>query len=262
MGRRGALITTTMTTFGAMWEGEWPVRTQCPPAASRGQHGGGARPKVRLIALHAQTEVGIDHGSRELLRIGWTLGLQSPCRGESARVLFVGNGTSSPTRAPTKHGETKPPADPPPPHEGTQAPTLVEPFRYVGEGYCRGGDGEHVNGRVRWGFHDEGECIKACLAFNQCNGYAFGLRGRCFLYGQGLEAGLPPYESPGSAEEWEGYKKNNALVVVAGGHGGMQCMQRGTNASHVASVAANHRIMQICSLCQLDHSVRGSVADA
>jgi hypothetical protein len=89
-----------------------------------------------------------------------------------------------------------------------------------------------VNGRVRYGLHDEGECMKACLVFNRCTGYAWGLLGRCFLYGEGLEAGLPPYESPGSDELWEGYKKNYTLVVASGGQGGVQCMQRGATARH------------------------------
>ena len=54
----------------------------------------------------------------------------------------------------------------------------------------------HVNGKLKDAVASDSECAAECLAVDSCAGYAYAFDGhnyghRCFVYGAGVEAGLP-----------------------------------------------------------------------
>jgi hypothetical protein len=73
-----------------------------------------------------------------------------------------------------------------------------------------------VNGRVKNAVPTEAECAGVCDTLPACVGYAYTASGtyagKCFVHGPALEVGLPPYVSPGSATEWQGYAQTNVAI--------------------------------------------------
>ena len=84
--------------------------------------------------------------------------------------------------------------------EDTYKPSQLQVgFELQGVGYCSADPTDmerKVNGRFKHGVPSEADCATACRSVDACVGYSYSIssqfpRGGCFLYGSGLEAGLP-----------------------------------------------------------------------
>jgi hypothetical protein len=109
-------------------------------------------------------------------------------------------------------------------------------FDFATHGFCRTSQGARVNGRVI-DFGAPGtlaglssasveRCAQFCTELDGCNGisFSFDVKRRCFLYGPGLEAGLPPIP-PGLYEaqpvpDWQGYPQSETAPVIGSNSGG------------------------------------------
>ena len=104
-------------------------------------------------------------------------------------------------------------------------------YATVGVGYCRGPDGvsQRVNGRVRRESTLTGsDCAAACTVLSACVGYAWATHGACWLYGEGVDIGLPTLQGILYTEFWQGNsQENSAIGDTASGYVGVVCKVKG-----------------------------------
>ena len=117
------------------------------------------------------------------------------------------------------------------------SPPLVDTsYTLVGSGYCRGENSSvMVNGRVMT-LTSEAYCAAECNQQLYCSGYAYvnssystlTIRGRCYVYGQGLEEGIPQWDTTRlpSGLYWQGYRQANFRIVGSSNVNNIKCMRR------------------------------------
>ena len=132
------------------------------------------------------------------------------------------------TPSPTPDGQTMTP---------TVAPSAAPARKYVlvGDGACRGrsrsGFEDRVNARMKL-MPDEAACVDACELLG-CDGYAYAHNGiytnTCWVYGEKVELGLPPWSSELATAEWQGVPQEGTTITSSSGASSARCMLRGTH---------------------------------
>ena len=97
-----------------------------------------------------------------------------------------------------------------------------------GLGFCRGATfNVHVNATFS-DFKSERTCANSCSVDHRCVAYAYAEdRGGCYVYGPGLDRGLPPYtRTENDTAIWKGNKYIKSIINSSSGSNGVICMRR------------------------------------